>query len=132
MAINFTDGSDYVIYQYCGKTYIGKFYTSAPAQVLTASGTHGSLGGSVHFTSDNYYFVENPAELEIELSIPSTGSAELSWKIKPAFYKELVSNTDSNYGSFFFTYPKQMIAISNFGGDIIDSTLLAAYEELCF
>ena len=96
------------------------------------SGTHGSLGGTTHFVKDNYYFVENPAELEIELSIPSTGSAELTWKVKPAFYKELISSDESNYASFFFTYPKSLIAISNLGGDTIDSTLLAAYEELCF
>lgn len=130
-SIDFTDGSDYVIYQYSGKTFIGKFYkdsaSTKPSQVTVSGGTHATLG----FDS-NCYYIENPAELEIELSIPSTGSAELTWKIKPAFYKELIASNNADYKTFIFTVPKSLVAISNVGGDIIDSTLLAAYEELCF
>lgn len=131
-SIDFKDGSDYVIYQYNGKTFIGKFHKTIPSQVSAKGGTHYELGGTSHFTSTNYYYIENPAELEIELNIPSTGSAELTWKIKPAFYKELIASNEADYKTFVFTVPKSLVAISNVGGTLIDATLLAAYEELCF
>jgi hypothetical protein len=130
MAINFSDGSDYVIYMAWGKTYIGKFYKSGaskPGNFGATGGTHASLG-----YDSTSYIIENPCEIELDLSIPSTGSAQLAWKLKPAFYKDLIGTTDTNYHTFVFSLPRSQVAISNVGGDIIDSTLLAAYEELCF
>lgn len=128
MAINFsgTEQADYVVYQYNGKTFIGKFYISPPSEVTATGGTHASLG----YTSSSYY-VKNPCEIELNLSIPSTGSADLTWTLKPFFYKELISANETNYKSFVLTIPKALVSISNVGGDIIDSSLLSAYKELC-
>jgi hypothetical protein len=127
MAINFTDGSDYAIFAFAGKTYIGNFSTSVPMEVSADGGTHSSLG-----YDQECYFVSNPAEIETTLTIPASGSAELNWKITPVLFKDLVNTSaDTNYNSIVFTYPKSQVAISNIGGDIIDATLLSAYKELC-
>lgn len=126
MAINFTDGSDYAVFSYSGNTYIGKFYVEVPMEVSADGGTHSSLG-----YTDECYFVANPAEIETTLTIPSSGSAELSWKVKPVFYKDLVGSEDSKYRNIVFTYPKSQVALGSIGGDIIDAKLLAAYKELC-
>ena len=130
--IDFSDGSEYVIYQNSGKTYIGKFYKISdvekdiPAQIQVTGGVHDSLGYDT-----NCYYVENPALIEADLTIPASGSAELSWKITPVFFKDLISSSESDYSSVFFTYPKSQIAICNIGGSVIDETLMRAYKELC-
>ena len=126
MAINFTDGSDYAIFAFAGKTYIGNFSTSEPIEVSADGGTHSSLG-----YDQECYFVSNPAEIETTLTIPASGSAELSWKIKPVFYNDLVGSEESKYRNIVFTYPKSQVALGSIGGDIIDAKLLAAYKELC-
>jgi hypothetical protein len=127
MAINFTDGSDYVVFHFSGNTYIGRFHTSVPSQVTATGGTHDSLT-----YDENCYYVENPAKVDADLTIPASGSAELNWKITPVLFRDLVNTSaDTNYNSIVFTYPKSQVAISNIGGDIIDATLLSAYKELC-
>jgi hypothetical protein len=127
MAINFSDGSDYVVFHYSGSTYIGRFHTSVPSQISVTGGTHDTLK-----YEEGCYFVENPARVEADLTIPPSGSAELEWKITPVLFKDLVNTSaDTTYSSVFFTYPKSQVAICNIGGDIIDATLLSAYKELC-
>ena len=131
MAVDFTETNgknEYVIFLLDGKTMIGKFHVDEPAEIAATGGVHASLMGD---TSD-YYYVENPAEIEMTLTIPPSGSADLFWKIKPMFYnKDLVGSSDSLYTSAFFTIPKSKVSLSNIGGTAIDATLLSAYKSLC-
>lgn len=126
MAIDFSDGSDYVIYTTSGKTFIGKFHKGIPSDITRENGIHNVLGYET-----GSYIVENPAEIIFNLQIPPTGSADLKWTIHPIFYNDMIGSNESDYRSIFFTYPKSQIAISSIGGDIIDSELLSAYKELC-
>lgn len=75
------------------------------------------------------YFVKNPAEVEMELTIPATGSAELKWKVKPLYYKDLI--VDTNYHDVVATYPKSQVILTNIGGTTIDVALRDAYVSLC-
>lgn len=126
--INYTDGV-YVIFYYCGKTMIGKFTTSVPQEISNSGGVHASLDAPR--TSSNVYFVLNPAEIEFNLEIPSTGSADLNWKIKPLFYKDMIGSTNTFYSNVATTFPKSEVVLTNICASAIDSILLAAYKELC-
>ena len=126
-SISFTSGSEYVIFSHCGKTMIGKFYKNAPTVVNADGGVHKTLGVS----GSNYYYVANPAELVFNLVIPSSGSADLKWEIKPVFYPDLVASTNTNYSDIIFTYPKESVALCSIGGTVINGTILDAYKELC-
>lgn len=125
--IDFSKGSEYVIFSHYGKTMIGKFYKSAPAIVTQSKGIHDSLP----YSGVSVFYVANPAVIEWDLSIPSGDSAELSWKITPLYFKPMINSTSSNYNEVIVTYPMDSIAITTIGGTIINSTLLAAYKELC-
>lgn len=129
--IDFSKGSEYVIFSHYGKTMIGKFYKSLenkPAIITQTDGIHSSLP----YSDDvSVFYVANPAVIEWDLTIPSGDSAELSWKITPLYFKPMINSTSSNYNEVIVTYPMASIAITTIGGTIINSTLLAAYKELC-
>lgn len=129
MAISFGENGtqgEYVIFQYCGKTMMGKFFKNRPAEVSAAGGSHAVLGFDT-----NCYYVFNPAEIEFDLTIPSTGSADLKWKVKPIYYKDLIGDTNSLYLNVVATYPKSQVILTNIGGTTIDQTLRDAYSALC-
>ena len=73
--------------------------------------------------------VYNPCEIIFDISKPITGSAELTWVLKPYFYKDLIADSGVSYGAWAF--PKTEVAISNIGGTTIHPNILAAYKELC-
>ena len=136
MAVNFTDGGDYVVFYMDGKTMIGMFHTSdnIPNSITVSGGTHDSLGyygrGQDGVDNESCYYVVNPCVIDQKLTIPTSGSAKLTWELTPMFFKDLINATDTNYASVAVAIPKSKAIITNIGGDIIDQELLSAYKEL--
>ena len=118
-----TNGYETIMFAWAGKTMIGKVYKTAPTADVGTGTIINTLGVS------NYYMVYNPCEIIFDISKPITGSAELTWVLKPYFYKDLIADSGVSYGAWAF--PKTEVAISNIGGTTIHPNILAAYKELC-
>lgn len=129
--IDFSKGSEYVIFSHYGKTMIGKFYKDDPDNKPAIITQTGGIHSSLPYSNVSVFYVANPAVIEWDLTIPSGDSAELSWRITPLYFKPMINSNSSNYNEVIVTYPMASIAITTIGGSIINSTLLAAYKELC-
>lgn len=127
---------DYVIFSHCGKTMIGKLFPKMPKEQITGTeAADGSKSGAIQFVmiddESDYYWIANPAQIEFNLDIPSSGDADLKWKITPVFFPDLVASTKSIYDTIYVSYPKASVALTNIGGTVINSVIKDAYKELC-
>lgn len=107
---------------------IGKIYLSD--EVPSSDTSNGSVIGELlgDSVSSDYFIIHNPCEIIFELNVPASGSADLSWKLKPFYYKYLYGDSAVTYSAFAFK--KDSVALSNIGGTTINSNILAAYKEL--
>lgn len=118
-----TNECETIMFAWAGKTMIGKVWKTVQTADIGAGTIIKELGVT------NYYMVYNPCEIIFDISKPITGSAELTWVLKPYFYKDLIADSGVSYGAWAF--PKTEVAISNIGGTTIHPNILAAYKELC-
>lgn len=133
MAVSISvNGYETILFAWAGKTMIGKIYKTTPANIASdiASNTIiGEMIGTSANALDEHYIIHNPCEVVFDISKPITGSAELTWELKPYFYKDLIADSGVSYGAWAF--PKYEVAISNLGGTTLHPNLLAAYKEIC-
>lgn len=125
-------GSVIALFAYSGKTMIGRVYDLAKPSNWSAYFEPGSVIGTLvgEKSSDitsNYYAIDNPCEVEFVIERPLTGSAQLTWKLKPYFYKKLLRTTPSG---IHFIFPKSQVCLSNVTENDMDEKLINAYKEL--
>jgi hypothetical protein len=108
---------------------IGKIYKTIKTEDRASKTIIGEMIGTSADALSGHYIVHNPCEVVFDISKPITGSAELTWVLKPYFYKDLIADSGVSYGAWAF--PKSEVAISNLGGTTLHPNLLAAYKELC-
>lgn len=141
MSAAFTSENIITLFSIGGKTMIGSFITY-PAAGNVGPGASFKTGdkettgifsklmgnessGAIDY--DKYYFVKNPAEINFTLTKQATGTAKLTWDIKPFIYGILKQDGSSDV---VVAYEKSTVAIS----DALSSTLVAdvvnAYKEI--
>lgn len=123
-----------------GKTMIGKFiiYPAAGNVGPGASFKTGDSGNTGIFSKlmgddagkipyNDYYFVKNPAEIDFTLSKQATGTAKLTWDIKPFIYGILKQDGSKDV---VVAYPKASVAISDALDTTLTSDIVNAYKEI--
>lgn len=131
MAVSISvNGYETVLFAWAGKTMIGKIYKNSDIETydIASKTILGDMIGTSASNYSNHYIVHNPCEVVFNISKPVTGSAELTWELKPYFYKDLIADSGVSHGAWAF--PKTECALSNIGGTTIHPSLLAAYKEL--
>lgn len=130
MAVSISvNGYETILFAWAGKTMIGKIYKTIKTEDIASKTIIGEMIGTGADSLSGHYIVHNPCEVVFDISKPITGSAELTWQLKPYFYKDLIADSGVSYGAWAF--PKSEVAISNLGGTTLHPNLLAAYKELC-
>lgn len=124
-----TNQYETILFAWAGKTMIGKIYKTIKTEDMASKTIIGEMIGTGADALSGHYIVHNPCEVVFDISKPITGSAELTWQLKPYFYKDLIADSGVSYGAWAF--PKSEVAISNLGGTTLHPNLLAAYKELC-
>ena len=123
-----TNQYETILFAWAGKTMIGKIYKTIKTEDMASKTIIGEMIGTGADALSGHYIVHNPCEVVFDISKPITGSAELTWQLKPYFYKDLIADSGVSYGAWAF--PKSEVAISNLGGTTLHPNLLAAYKEL--
>ena len=130
MAVSISvNGYETILFAWAGKTMIGKIQKTVKTEDRASKTIIGEMIGTDESSLSGHYIVHNPCEVVFDISKPITGSAELTWQLKPYFYKDLIADSGVSYGAWAF--PKSEVAISNLGGTTLHPNLLAAYKELC-
>lgn len=124
-----TNQYETILFAWAGKTMIGKIYKTIKTEDRASKTIIGEMIGTSADALSGHYIIHNPCEVVFDISKPITGSAELTWQLKPYFYKDLIADSGVSYGAWAF--PKSEVAISNLGGTTLHPTLLAAYKEIC-
>lgn len=130
MAVSISvNGYETILFAWAGKTMIGKIYKTIKTEDRASNTIIGEMIGPLAADLSEHYIIHNPCEVVFDISKPITGSAELTWELKPYFYKDLIADSGVSYGAWAF--PKSEVAISNLGGTTLHPNLLAAYKEIC-
>ena len=119
-----SNGNEVILFSWAGKIMIGKIYmaTEIPSSDVSTNTVIGAMN------VNDFYMIHNPCEIEFDIDKPASGSAQLQWKLKPYFYKNLLADSAISYSAFAF--PKNATALSNIGGTTIHPEILTAYKEL--
>lgn len=125
-------GSVIALFAYAGKTMIGRVYNINDSTKWSSVFEEGSVigtlvGNSGSKVASEHYVIDNPCEVEFGIERPLTGSAQLTWKLKPYFYKKLLRTTPSG---IHFIFPKSQVCLSNVTENDMDEKLINAYKEL--
>lgn len=117
-----TNDYEIILFAWAGRTMIGKIWSNVPTSDIGS----GTIIGT--FSPSDYYMIYNPCEIVFDIDVPAQGSADLTWELKPYFYKALVADSGVKHAAFAF--PKDLVALSNIGGTTINANIIAAYREL--
>lgn len=125
MAVNISaNGYETILFAWSGRTMIGKIWLES--NVKQSDVSPDTIIGSMNV--GDCYMIYNPCEIVYNLTVPPSGSAEMTWTLKPYFYKNLIADSGVSYAAFAF--PKSEVALSNIGGTTIHPNILSAYKEL--
>lgn len=89
----------YIIFGYSGKTMMGKIHLDTSTTAFVNDSVQHVL------ELNDVYYIYNPAEIVFDLTIPSSGSADLNWEVKPMYFKDVLS-TDVASTDVVFAFPK--------------------------
>ena len=99
MAVNISaNGYETILFAWSGRTMIGKIWLES--NVKQSDVSPDTIIGAMNVGDS--YVIYNPCEIVFDLTVPTSGSAELSWTLKPYFYKNLIADSGVSYAAFAF------------------------------
>lgn len=141
MSAAFSSENIITLFSIGGKTMIGSFITYPAAGNVgsgaafktgdkDSSGIFSKLMGNESsgvIDYEKYYFVKNPAEIDYTLTKQETGTAKLSWNIKPFVYGILKQDGSKDV---VVAYEKSSVAISDALSTTLSADVINAYKEI--
>ena len=141
MSAAFSSENIITLFSIGGKTMIGSFITYPAAGNVgpgaafktgdkDSSGIFSKLMGnesSGAIDYEKYYFVKNPAEIDFTLTKQESGTAKLSWNIKPFVYGILKQDGSKDV---VVAYEKSTVAISDALSTTLSADVINAYKEI--